>query len=142
MALLADTLGLLRLRVHEAGTLSGTDTTRLGQRAYNTAVLPEETLLALAFRGTLAAMLHTNTTLDSTADTANCIPSALHCTVAALEACPAQTLATAGTSWYTPSLAGTDAVLGVFRAGGLALNTQVTLLALAEGNLLHLIVEA
>lgn len=142
VAFLAHTLGLLRLRVHEAGTLSSADTALLGDRANNTTVLPEETLLALALRGALAALFHANTPLDSTTDTTNSIPSAFHCTVTALEACPAQALATTGTSWHTSSLAGTDATLGVFRAGGLALSTKVPLLALAEGHLLHLVVEA
>lgn len=109
--------------------------------ANDATVLAQETLLAPALGFTLGTLLHANTALDATANAAHDIPSALHCAVAAFEASTANAFPSISAPWRAGSIARADTALVVLRARCLTLATQVALLAFAEGDLLHFVVE-
>lgn len=90
----ANTPGLLALRVHEAGAFSRADFSLSHPGTRHPAILAEETFLALADCLALTALLDTAPSFDTTADSAQSIPCALHGTIATPITFSALTLAT------------------------------------------------
>jgi len=138
----ANTPRLLGLRVHEAGTLSRADLALTHPRTRHTAVLAKEALLALALSLSQTALLHAAASFDTATNSTQGIPCTLHGTVAATKALAAAALATLGPRRDALSLPRADTTFAILRTGHSTLATQVTLLALAEGDFLHLVVKA
>jgi len=138
----ANTPCLLGLGVHEAGTLSRADLALTHPRTGHAAVLAKEALLALALCLSQTALLHAAASFDTATDSTQGIPCAFHGTVAATEALAAAAFATLSPRRDALSLARADTTFAILRTGHSTLATQVTLLALTEGDLLHLVVKA
>jgi len=94
VTLLAHTFGALCFGIHEACSLTRTHITLTSTRAFDSAVLAKEALLALAHCRALGTMLHACTTLAATTDTAEAVLATFHRTITALETSLAQTLST------------------------------------------------
>lgn len=140
-ALLADTFGRFGLPIHETGTVAIADfVARLG--ALCGALLAHEALLAPTHSGAFAGVLLASTTAVATTDTAQSVLRTAKTTVAAHEAFLAKTLPAIGAARHTLTLSRANAALRILGAGSFALSAEETLFALAEGDLLHLIVQA
>lgn len=141
VTLLADAFGALCFGIQEARALSRAHIAFTSTRAFHTAVLAKEALLALARRGALRTVLLACAALAATADAAEGVFATFHRAITALEASLAKALPTARATRDTGSLAEADAAFAVFGACDLALVPQVPLVAFAECHLFDLVIQ-
>lgn len=141
-ALLAHTFGLLRLGIHEACAMTRANVSVLLSWALGTALLAHEPLLAFADSGAFIAFLLAHTSVRATTDATQSITLALQCTIAAHEPFLADAATTFRSPRHTLSLSRADATFVVLGTCCLTIIAQKAFLALAECDLLHLVVHA
>jgi len=142
VTLLTDALRPFGLLVHEASTITVTDSTFGAFRTLSGAFLAHEPLLTLTHSDAFAAMLLTCATVLATTDPSKSVGRTAEATVAAHESFFANALSTRGAPRHTLPLTRADAAFAVLRTGGFAFRTEVTLPAFTESDFLYLIVKA
>jgi len=140
--LLADTLGLLGLLIHEAGTVPIAHIARVVLWTLCTTFFTHESFLALAGGSSHSTVLLAGSTILTTTDTAHSINSTFETTVAAHETLLTKTLGTLRSLRNALTLTGANATFLVFRTSVFATGSEESRFAFTESNLLHFIVHA